>query len=245
VEEKTAQALLDLNRKFYSSFAHAFSSSRTANDPLLLSILPCIPPAATVLDVGCGNGRLALLLDRERPASEYVGLDSVPELIELARSNTDRLERVTATFETVDVSEPGWTRVLGGAMFDCIAALAVIHHIPGSDGRARLVRQMVDALAPAGSVILSTWQFLDSSRQRRKIVSWRRVNIAESELDAGDYLIEWRRGGRGLRYCHLVDEAEVCRLAAACGLRVARTFRAGGREGNLSLVACLTRPVVT
>ena len=74
---------------------------------------------------------------------------------------------------------------------------------------------------------------------RRKIVDWSEVGMAEGELESGDYLLDWKRGGRGLRYCHLVDETEVGRLAAESGLRVRETFRAGGREGDLSLFAVL------
>lgn len=37
--------------------------------------------------------------------------------------------------------------------------------------------------------------------------------------EPGDYLLDWKRGGQGLRYCHLVDEAEVERLAAGSGFR--------------------------
>jgi hypothetical protein len=42
-----------------------------------------------------------------------------------------------------------------------------------------------------------------------------------------------------LRYCHLVDEEELQQLATASGLRLLETFRAGGREGDLSLGAVL------
>jgi hypothetical protein len=72
---------------------------------------------------------------------------------------------------------------------------------------------------------------------RRKIVDWSEASIAEEMLEPGDYLLDWKRGGRGLRYCHLVDEAEVERLAAESGIHLRETFRAGGREGNLSLFA--------
>jgi hypothetical protein len=72
-------------------------------------------------------------------------------------------------------------------------------------------------------------------------VDWAEVGIAEETLDPGDYLLDWKREGRGLRYCHLVDEAEVERLAAESGFRVRETFRAGGREGDLSLFAALDR----
>jgi hypothetical protein len=74
---------------------------------------------------------------------------------------------------------------------------------------------------------------------RRKIVDWAEASIAEESLEPGDYLLDWKREGRGLRYCHLVDEAEVQRLAAGSGFRVRETFCAGGREGNLSLFAIL------
>jgi hypothetical protein len=71
------------------------------------------------------------------------------------------------------------------------------------------------------------------------MVDWSEAGIPEEALDPGDYLLDWKRGGRGLRYCHLVDEAEIERLAAESGLRVCETFRAGGREGDLSLFAVL------
>jgi hypothetical protein len=76
---------------------------------------------------------------------------------------------------------------------------------------------------------------------RRKIVEWEGIGIDESELDPGDYLLDWKRGGQGVRYCHMVDEGEVEALAAASGLVVRETFRAGGREGDLSLFAVLDR----
>jgi len=54
--------------------------------------------------------------------------------------------------------------------FDCILLLAVLHHIPGGDVRARIMRQMRELLAPQGCVIVSTWQFMDNERMRKKIV---------------------------------------------------------------------------
>jgi hypothetical protein len=75
----------------------------------------------------------------------------------------------------------------------------------------------------------------------RKFVDWAEAGIPEEALEPGDYLLDWKREGRGLRYCHLVDQAEVERLAVGSGLRVRETFRAGGREGDLSLFAVLDR----
>lgn len=234
---ETARKLLALNRTFYAAFARPFADSRSVTDPVLTSILPYIPPRARVLDVGCGNGRLAALLDRERPGATCVGIDAAPELIELARAQMQRLAHITAEFHVADIVEPGWVERVANPPYDAVVCLAVLHHLPGFELRARILGEMAALLAPGGCVILSVWQFLDAPRLQRKIAPWSEVDIAVEALEPGDYLLDWRRGGRGLRYVHLVDEAEVERLAAASGLRVRETFRVGGREGNLSLVA--------
>jgi len=247
MDKDTTERLLALNRAFYAAFAQPFATSRTVADPALVCILPYIPKRASVLDVGCGNGRLAQLLDRERPGASYVGIDAVPELVHLARGRTRHLSAVSAEFQVVDIARPGWARlqksVSGRLMpgFDVVVALAVLHHIPGFDLRVRVLREISSLVKEGGRLILSTWQFLDSPRLRRKIVGWEWVHVDETALEPGDYLLDWKRGGRGLRYCHLVDQAEVELLAARSGLRVQQTFRAGGREGNLSLFVILDR----
>jgi tRNA (uracil-5-)-methyltransferase TRM9 len=245
MDRETAERLLTLNREFYAAFARPFAGSRPVSDPALTCILPYIPQRARVLDVGCGNGRLALLLDRERPGAVYLGVDAVVELIEVARAQAGQLTTISAEFRVADVTRPGWfhPHKLGighcPLVIDTAIALAVLHHIPGFDLRLRIVRDIAGLLEPGGCLVLSTWQFLGSARMRRKIVDWAEVDIAEERLEPGDYLLDWKREGRGLRYCHLADETEVERLAAASGLRLRQTFRAGGREGNLSLFAVL------
>jgi SAM-dependent methyltransferase len=150
----------------------------------------------------------------------------------------------------VDITEQGWKErlpavapaVAAAPPFDCVVALAVLHHIPGFDLRAQVLRDVAGVLKPEGHIIVSTWRFLAHERMRRKIVDWDAVGIDESDLDPGDCLLDWKRGGRGFRYCHLVDEEEMEELAAASALVVRETFRAGGREGDLSLFAILDRP---
>jgi SAM-dependent methyltransferase len=234
----TVEKLLALNRAFYADFAQAFADSRSPTDPALTSILPYIPGRARVLDVGCGNGRLALLLDRERPG---VGIDTVPELIEMARAQAAAFKNITSQFHVADVARPDWSLVIGSLVIDTVVCLAALHHIPSFKLRARALREMACLLAPRGRALLSTWQFLDSDRLRRKIVDWAEVGIPAGALEPGDYLLDWERGGQGLRYCHLVGETELRQLAAESGLSVRSTFRAGGREGNLSLFAVLDR----
>ncbi|MCX7683456.1 MAG: class I SAM-dependent methyltransferase [Anaerolineae bacterium] len=241
MDSEYIERLLAINRRFYAELARPFSASRSLSDPAITCVLPYIPAGARVLDVGCGSGRLAMLLNRERPGVAYVGVDCVPELIEMARAQAHQLTAIVADFYVADVTRPGWYLSLPRAAFDRVLLLAMLHHLPGFATRARVLRESRDMLGPAGRLIISTWQFLDSPRMRRKIVDWSVEGIREEALEPGDYLLSWKRGGYGVRYCHLVDEAELERLAVESGLHICETFRVGGREGNLSLFAVMEK----
>ncbi|HRI57125.1 MAG TPA: class I SAM-dependent methyltransferase, partial [Anaerolineae bacterium] len=119
--------------------------------------------------------------------------------------------------------------------------LAVLHHIPGWQRRRALLRELGALLADDGRLAISTWQFMNEARLRRKVMPWQAVGLSEEQVEAGDYLLDWQRGGQGLRYCHLVDETELAALAGQAGLHVRALFQADGREGNLNQFAVLAR----
>jgi SAM-dependent methyltransferase len=241
--KSTLDRLNQINREFYAAFAASFSETRSESAQELQVILPYIADGARVLDIGCGNGRVAALLGRQRRGVTYIGVDASEEMISSARHRAQGAE-----FLVADITRPDWADCLSGQAgsqpgqraFDCVLMLAVLHHIPGGDVRARLMRQVRELLAPQGRLVVSTWQFMDNERMRKKIVPWSTVGIDERELEPGDVLLDWKRGGTSLRYCHWIGEDELLTLAAQAALNVVETWRAGGREGNLSLYAVLT-----
>jgi len=236
------QQLNKINREFYTAFAAAFAESRSLAQPSLLRLVALVPAAGRVLDVGCGHGRLAHLLDQHRPGATYQGLDFSVEFVRQGREQAAGLAHTSATYHLTDLTRLNWASLLAGRQYDTVFVLAVLHHIPGYDNRLAVLRTLSQYLAPDGRMAISAWQFTANERMRRKIVSWDQVGLDPAGLEPGDYLLNWKRGGLGYRYCHLIDQEEMVRMAAESGLDLLEAYRADGKEGDLSLFGVLAQP---
>jgi hypothetical protein len=84
-------------------------------------------------------------------------------------------------------------------------------------------------------LFLSNWQFLNSVRLRSRIQPWEAVGLTRDQVDEGDYLMDWRRGGYGLRYVHHFSETELSELAHATGFKITETFYSDGEGERLSI----------
>jgi SAM-dependent methyltransferase len=181
----------------------------------------------SILDLGCGNGGLARALSRLGHHGSYLGLDFSLPLLGEAESYPFLFP---AHFMQADLVE--WNPVIvkssSPVHWSLITAFAVLHHIPSRDLRLNLLRQAHAVLASEGVFILSHWQFLSNPRLAARIQSWSAIGLAEQDVDANDYLLDWRRGAKALRYVHHFDEAELAELAAASGFGVHETFYSDG-----------------
>jgi hypothetical protein len=116
-----------------------------------------------------------------------------------------------------------------------ITAFAVLHHIPSVELRLDLLRVVRGLLKKDGIFVLSNWQFLNSEKLKSRIQPWEAASLSESEVETGDYLLDWRSGGKGLRYVHHFTENELEALARFSGFRVVDSFYSDGDTGNLGL----------
>jgi SAM-dependent methyltransferase len=105
-----------------------------------------------VIDVGCGSGRLARILEDHHHAGRYVGLDVVPDLIQYARQNVKR---------------PDWTfKVIEGLLIpevdnraDLICFFSVFTHLLHEQSYLYL-EESVRVLKPGGKIIFSFLDFV-------------------------------------------------------------------------------------
>jgi SAM-dependent methyltransferase len=234
MEAGTALRLSQLNREFYTRFGAPFSATRHRIQPGVRRVLDMLKGDESILDLGCGNGELARELARRGHRGPYLGLDfSLP----LLRDAEAQLGGFSAEFMEVDLTQLAVIsdQLSVSSGWSMITAFAVLHHIPSEEPRLNILRTVRDLLAENGKFILSNWQFLNSQKLRTRIQDWSKVGLSNVDVDAGDYLLDWRSGGEGLRYVHHFSEEELISLAHASGFLVRDTFYSDGENGTLGL----------
>jgi len=249
MDEKTAAKLVSLNSEFYQTFAAQFSSTRMRLQSGVQRILEILPSDANILDLGCGSGELARKLAARGFEGSYLGLDFSAGLLEIAREGVEGTPKFS--FIQGDLGTDGWDESvishqssvisndfqfpIPNFQFSIILAFATFHHLPGRGLQRQTFRKISNLLSPGGGFIHSNWQFLNSERLRRRIQPWSEIGLTADDIDPGDYLLDWRQGGRGLRYVHHFTEDELAILAEETGFKIIETFFSDGEGGNLGL----------
>jgi SAM-dependent methyltransferase len=235
MDPSITRKLLALNAEFYQTFAIQFSDTRQRIQPGVLRVLDTFPDNANILDLGCGNGELAQNLAQGDFRGSYLGLDFSSKLLEVARAGVADMSNFQ--FIQGNLGQPDWQSVVSQSYpkFDLVLAFASLHHLPGRATHLQILGAVREFLVPDGSFIHSNWQFLNSDRLRKRVHDWNEIGLSAADVEPGDYLLDWRRGGFGLRYVHHFSEDELQSLAEETGFTVVQTFYSDGENGNLGL----------
>ncbi|WP_434443900.1 class I SAM-dependent methyltransferase [Lentzea sp. E54] len=154
-------------------------------------LLPLIPPAASVADLGCGTGSLSVLL--AEAGHDVCGLDLSARMVKAARAKASAAG-VAAAFATGDAAHLPYPE----ASFDVVLARHVLWALP--DPAAALV-EWVSLLRPDGVLLLvegrwSTGAGLTAD-ETRSLVSRVRAEAAVTLLTDPDL---WGRQVEDQRY---------------------------------------------
>jgi len=231
MNSNTANQLLAINREFYHRFGHQFSVTRQRLQPGVKKILETIEPNESVLDLGCGNGHFLRELFGRGHEAALLGVDFSLPLLRDAESTHGVFFREADLSQLSVISD----QLSVADHWSLITAFATLHHIPSTEMRLNILQTVRKLMKPDGKFILSNWQFLNSVKLRSRIQAWDRVAIREGDVDEGDYLLDWRSGGEGLRYVHQFSAGELLGLANQAGMNVIHSFLSDGEGGNLGL----------
>lgn len=259
---RTVKQLDQLNQDFYQQTAPEFAATRWSAWPGWKKFLPYITDLAsthgstlTMLDVGCGGGRLARFLKSALPdhSINFIGVDSNPQLLDISQSLTPstttnwqssyhQLNLINALLEATLESQ---LRSLSPQQPNVIFLIAVLHHIPSFTLRQQLVQTLAELLAPNGLLIFSTWQFLNSINLRNRIIDPATIGLDSADWEKNDFILDWRAGDIAYRYCHYHNAAEESDLIRPLAPHVIDDYFADGRTRNLNHYLIMQNPSST
>lgn len=211
------EKLLKIVERNYEEIADDFNESRKKLLwPELFKLSEEIKDGDSILDAGCGNGRLLEVFKTKK--INYLGVDNSSGLIELARENYRR-ENVVFLREDVLLLNS-----VADNNFDYIFSVAVLHHIPGDDLRAQALLEMKKKLKKDGKIILTVWNLWGKCRYRKLIFKFLFLKlIGKNKMDFGDILFDWKnKNGEGAsqRYYHAFTKRELTRLTERASLKI-------------------------
>jgi len=130
----------------YDLIADWYATERLgpAGIPELESLIARLPPGASVLDVGCGNGTplTRILLDA---GCNVLGIDSSPRMLERFRMNCPGTPFICAPIQSADFE---------GRLFDAAIAWGVVFHLPHEEQR-RAIATIASVLKPGGQLLFT------------------------------------------------------------------------------------------
>lgn len=211
--------ILHQTRDIYNRIASDFSQTRSFQWAGFNDFIKYVKPGDKVLDLGCGNGRLASLFSDAKIS--YLGIDNSEELIKIAREKYQNDPAVK--FEVGDASN--LSTVDGN--FNVVFMIAVLHHIPDRKLRLQILRNIYDIMAPDGRLIVYNWN-LWIWKYRKKY--WPHLfnylyKIRQGVWSLNDAFIPWKlKESWQPRYVHSFARREFSRLLKEAGFSIEEIY---------------------
>jgi 2-polyprenyl-3-methyl-5-hydroxy-6-metoxy-1,4-benzoquinol methylase len=224
MDQQTKKELLGIVKNNYEAIASDFARDRNRLFwPELIKLIERLVPkekTITVLDVGCGNGRLLKALPT---GVKYLGLDNSAGLIKIASEQNPAPER--ASYQVANILE---LNKIKENNFDFVFCVAVLHHLPSSELRLEALKQLKSKLAPGGKLIITNWNLWSERKYRRLI--WRfcflRLFRQSHQMDFGDILFDWHGSKTpSRRYYHAFTKKELARLCKKAGVKIKQLYK--------------------
>jgi SAM-dependent methyltransferase len=203
MDYKKAQDIQLSVEKTYNNIASEFSNTRQNAWIEFEHFSKFLTPKCSILDFGCGNGRLFQSLQSKfnEIQIKYEGLDISEELIKKAQASHPNQKFTHYSTLPLPYSNQSFNQVW---------AIASIHHIPSKALRLQTLQEINRLLKPQGIFIFTVWN-LFQKKYRKYIYESIKTSIKNfGKTDWNDTFIPWK--GQNPRYYHAFTTFELFKL---------------------------------
>lgn len=209
----TAENIMVQLQKDYDIISKYFSHTRM-NQWYEVSFLvdQYVEPGDRVLDLGCGNGRVADLLNGIK--AQYVGVDASPQLIEIARTLHPENEFYVGSILQTDFADNS---------FDHLMMIASFHHIPSQQYRLQTLAEAKRLVKPGGYIIVTNWNLHQWRFLPLRILFAHKKILSLHKMDFNDVFVPWKDNKKKVlarRYYHAFTKKEIATLARKSNLKL-------------------------
>jgi 2-polyprenyl-3-methyl-5-hydroxy-6-metoxy-1,4-benzoquinol methylase len=220
---ETAKKLLKLNYELYEKEAISWDKTRQELwEWPVIEELKKIKQGSSILDLGCGNGRIIKNLKLKIKNLKYVGIDPSKKLIEINKKRYS-----DAKVETNIRFEVGNGLALKDKnKYDFVFCLAVLHHIPSEKLQLKFLKNIYQTLRPKGKVLISLWNRQnDKYTHIRNNIKNDKIHHIICDLKKYDTIVPWKNSN-SYRYIHCFRIDEIHTLVKKAGFSQINIFYA-------------------
>lgn len=173
--------IIEENKGVYDAIADQFDSTRQYLWGDLKPLAVYAKEGDTILDLGCGNGRLFQLFSDRDMSVTYIGQDQSKGLLALAKKQFSSGQFIVGSMTHIPLSDKS---------VDVIYSIAAFHHLPDDGSRQACLQEIARVLKPGGTLVMSNWN-LRNEYVQQKIADGK---YQLSKTDDTHVQIPWRTG---------------------------------------------------
>lgn len=206
--------IIEENKTVYDAIADQFHSTRGYLWGDLEPLAAYAKSGDTILDLGCGNGRLIQLFEKHDLDVTYIGQDQSEALISHAKDRFSAGQFLIGSMTQIDLPDK---------TVDAVYAIASFHHLPDDETRNACLQEIARVLKPGGMLVMSNWNLRNDYVEAK---------IAEGkyEVDAKDEThvrIPWRTGDQrvhGWRHYYYIAPSKMRDMLKPLGFSIKKEY---------------------
>ena len=167
--------IIEQNREVYDIIAPLFASTRQYIWDDLKPFDKYIKPNLSILDIGCGTGRLYQIFAKFQDSIDYIGLDQSAGQLAQSKKEFPNNKYVQAEMTKLPLED---------ASFDLVFCIATLHHLPDEETRRQALSEMKRILKPGGRVLMTNWNLYSDSAQKT-------VEKGKWQQNEGEFVVPW------------------------------------------------------